>query len=211
MASVKTFPPLRGEDLRHWIAQEATHRGVTLSPKAVWLLSETVGSDLWAMANELEKLILLSQGGEITPELVQKIVPQAQQANVFRLVDAILEKRPKQAGALLHQLLARGVPAAVILFHTGRRLHLLVQAKALLEEGIKETELKARLNLTQGFALRRTQEQARRYSWPRLKGLYHQLMETDLAIKTGKQEEEVALELLVAGITQGAEGTAVPK
>jgi len=52
------------------------------------------------------------------------------------------------------------------------------------------------------YALRRTLEQAGRYSLPRLKQIYRQLLEADLAMKTGRYDSELALDLLVADLCQ---------
>jgi DNA polymerase-3 subunit delta len=58
------------------------------------------------------------------------------------------------------------------------------------------------LGLSSEFALRRTLAQATRFSLPRLKTIYHKLLETDLAIKTGKREAEPALTVLIAELCQ---------
>ena len=50
--------------------------------------------------------------------------------------------------------------------------------------------------------MRRTLEQAARYPMPRLKEIYHKLLETDLSIKTGKFDGELALTILVAELCQ---------
>jgi DNA polymerase-3 subunit delta len=57
------------------------------------------------------------------------------------------------------------------------------------------------------FALRKTLEQAEKYSWERIKHVYSKLLEADLAIKTGKYGDEkygdeLALNVLVAELCQ---------
>lgn len=59
-------------------------------------------------------------------------------------------------------------------------------------------EIQDRLGLPSEFALRKTLEQAQRYPLERLRELYNKLLETDLAIKTGKYDGELALNLLIA-------------
>jgi DNA polymerase-3 subunit delta len=51
-------------------------------------------------------------------------------------------------------------------------------------------------------------EQAARYSMPRIKQVYQQLLDTDIAIKTGKYTEELALNILIAELCQRAPVTA---
>jgi len=45
-------------------------------------------------------------------------------------------------------------------------------------------------------------DRANRYSLPRLKEVYHRLLEADLAIKTGKLDSELALNILIAELCQ---------
>ena len=61
-----------------------------------------------------------------------------------------------------------------------------------------------RLEIASPFILRRTLQQASRYTLPRLKEVYHKLLETDLAIKTGRYDAELALNILIAELCQRA-------
>ena len=65
-----------------------------------------------------------------------------------------------------------------------------------------EAEIQNRLGLKSEFAVRRTLEQASRYSLRRLKEIYHRLLEADLSIKTGKYDGELALNILIAELCQ---------
>ena len=60
-----------------------------------------------------------------------------------------------------------------------------------------EGEIRNRLGLTHDFALRKTLEQANRYSLERLIDTYNRLLDADLAIKTGRYQAELALDILV--------------
>ncbi|GAI47378.1 unnamed protein product [marine sediment metagenome] len=63
-------------------------------------------------------------------------------------------------------------------------------------------EIQDKLGLTSEFALRKTLEQAGRYSLARLKEVYHRLLDADLSIKTGKYDAELALNILIAELCQ---------
>ena len=54
------------------------------------------------------------------------------------------------------------------------------------------------MGVTNQFVLRKTMEQARRHSWSDIMWRYQRLLETDLAIKQGRLEPDLALELLAA-------------
>ena len=50
--------------------------------------------------------------------------------------------------------------------------------------------------------MRKTLEQADRYSWERLKEVYYKLLEADLSIKTGRFDGELTLNILLAELCQ---------
>jgi len=197
-AEVKRFPLLRDARLRQWIQRQVREEGGSISPQAVNLLAKLVGSNLWIMANEIKKLVLLTSGRRIEEGDVRTLVSYAQETNVFAIVDAILEFKPGVGEKLLQQLLREGAAPAYLLFMLSRQVQMIVRAKELMRQGEPEVEIQNRLGLSSEFALRRTLEQADRHSLPRVIEVYHKLLETDLAIKTGKYEAELALNILIA-------------
>lgn len=197
-ARVKLLPLLRREELGEWIRKRVKEGGGGVSPQAVRLLIRLVGSNLWIMAGELEKLSLFASGRRIEEEDVRTLVSYAQQDSVFALVDAIVELKVNLAEQILERLLKEGAAPAYLLFMLCRQVRLIVRAKGLTSQKKTRAEMQSRLGLVSDFALRKTLEQARRYSLARLKRVYQQLLETDIAIKTGKYEGELALNILVA-------------
>lgn len=197
-AKVKTFPFLRNEKLRQWIGKRVKQEDGTISPQALDLLSRLVGSNLWIMTGEISKLVSFALGRRIEEDDVRTVVGYSQQANVFNMVDAVLESRASQAQQAIQQLLQMGMAPPYLLFMLARQARLLVQAKELIKKGKSEFEIQNKLGLTSEFAWRKTAEQASRYSFERLKELYHRLLAADLSIKTGKYEPELALNILAA-------------
>ncbi|PYO36739.1 MAG: DNA polymerase III subunit delta, partial [Gemmatimonadetes bacterium] len=80
-----------------WAAHHAGRLGLTIEPEAVELLVAAVGSDLGALAQELEKLAALAHGRAATRADVTAAVGVRQGATVFDLVDAALERRGADA------------------------------------------------------------------------------------------------------------------
>jgi DNA polymerase-3 subunit delta len=103
---------------------------------------------------------------------------------------------------MILQLLKMGMAPPYLLFMLARQARMLVQAKELIKKGKSELEIQNRLGLTSEFAWRKTVEQANRHSFSRLKELYQQLLATDLSIKTGRYEPDLALNILVAELCQ---------
>jgi len=201
-AVVKSFPLLRDAELRQWIQRHVKEEGGSLSPQAVDLLTKLVGSNLWIMTSEINKLVLFTSGRRIEEEDVKAVVSYTQQTNVFAMVDAIVEFKAELAEQLLQQLLQRGDAPVYLLFMLSRQMQMIVRARELRKQGKTRIEIQNKLGLTSGFALGKTLEQASRYSLPRLKEVYHRLLEADLSIKTGKYDAELALNILVAELCQ---------
>ncbi len=201
-AEVKTFPLLRDTQLRRWIQRRVVEEGGSISPAAIDLLVKLVGSNLWVMKSEINKLVLFTSGRRIEEDDVRRIVSYAQEANVFAMVDAILEFKAGIAELSLHQLLEAGAPSAYLLVMLLRQVEMIVRAKELSNRGDPEVEIQNKLGLTSEFVLRKTLEQASRYSMPRLKEVYDKLLATDLSIKTGRYDGELALNILIAELCQ---------
>jgi DNA polymerase-3 subunit delta len=201
-AEVRTFPLLKDAKLRQWIQNRVAGEGGSISPQAIDLLTKLVGSNLWVMVSEINKLVSFTAGRRIEEEDAKSLVSYAQEVSVFAMIDAILEFRAETAEQLLQQLLRRGAAPAYLLFMLDRQFRMIIRARELKNQGTPETEIQHKLGLFSEFALRKTLEQAGRYSFPRLKEVYRRLLETDLSIKTGRYDGELALNLLVAELCQ---------
>lgn len=201
LAEVRAFPLLRGKDLKAWIRQRVRQEGGDISPQAVNLLAELIGGDLWAMDGEIRKLLLYSQERPISDDDVRRLVSCIQEANIFALVDAVAEGRTELAQRTLHRLYDEGMPPTHILVMITRQFRLIAQAGDL-GKGLSRLQIQDRLGLKQSYVVDRTLDQAKLYDFEGVKRAYDKLLETDLAIKTGKYSDELALELLVTELAR---------
>ena len=196
LAEVRTFPLLRGRDLKDWIRGRVKAEGGDITPQAVNLLAELIGGDLWAMDGEIQKLLLYSRERSISEDDVRQLVSNVQEANIFALVDAVAEGRTELAQRILHRLYDEGVAPTYILVMITRQFRLIAQAGDL-GRGLSRLQIQDRLGLKSSYSLDKTLSQAKLYDFEGVKQAYDKLLETDLAIKTGKYSDKLALELLV--------------
>ncbi len=196
LAEVRAFPLLRGKDLKAWIGQRVEEEGGEITAKAVNLLAELIGGDLWAMDGEIQKLLLHSRDRPIGEEDVRRLVSCIEEANIFALVDAVAEGRSESAQRTLHRLYDEGVPPTYILTMITRQFRLIAQTGDL-GKGLSRLQIQDRLGLKSSYALDKTLSQAKLYDFEGVKRAYDKLLEADLAIKTGKYSDKLALELLV--------------
>jgi len=199
IAKVKTFPLLRGRSLRTWIQQRIINEKGSITFQAIDLLAELVGGNLWAMNNEIQKLLLYTQGRTIDEDDVRQLVSHVQEASIFPLVDAILEGQAKTAQKLLHQLYQEGASPTHILAMITRQFRLIALSKEL--GSLSRQQLQGKLGLALSYSLDKTLNQAKLYDLEQVREAYGKLLEADLAIKTGKYNDQLAVELLVTELS----------
>ena len=196
-AEVKEFAPLKGVELQKWIRSRVVERGGKISPSASQLLADLIGSNLWILSNEIEKLCLYTKGRRIEESDITLLVSYAKEANIFVMADAIAERRLKMASRLLHQLLEEGSAPPYLLYMITRQFRLLIQAKQLIAQRVPLDLVGNKIGVSSEFVLEKVVEQARKHSLRRLAETYRKLLDTDLAIKTGALQGELALDLLL--------------
>jgi DNA polymerase-3 subunit delta len=201
LAKVKGFPPLNDRDLGDWVQGRIKEGGGKISPAASKLLVGLVGADLWVMSSEIDKLLAYGSGQVISEDNVKQLTSYAREANIFALVDAILEGRTSQAQQLLHRLLRDGASPAYVLTMITRQLRLIVMAKDLGRK-ISRTGISDSQEPISDFSLDKAVRQAKAFTLERIKKAYNKLLETDVSIKTGKYDGDLALDLLVVELGQ---------
>ncbi len=199
VAERREFSVPGGEGLQTWIRQRIASRGATATPQAVRRLMDLVGGNLWVLSNEIEKLVLYA-GVEspIDDEAVGLLVAYARETSVFRVVDAILEGRTPVAMRFMVSMRQSGADVSYVLTMLARQLRFILLAQELQVQRVPRSELEHRLGIAAEFAVRQVEEQARRHSYEQVAAMYRRLLETDLAIKRGELDEDLALETLVA-------------
>jgi len=187
-AKTQKFEELKGVQLRNWIKNYISEQDGKIDSRASDKLIEYVGSDLWRMSNEINKL--LSYNPTIKIEDIESLVKPEIDLNIFDMVDALGQKNKARVISLFNQHLEKG----------GDEFYLLsmfiYQIRNLLR--IKSTPI-SKLDL-HPFVIRKTQYQVKNFTFEELKKIYYQLMTIDLEAKTGKADISTALEMFLARI-----------
>ncbi len=189
-----------GPELARWVKRNAEAKGGSISPPAIKAISEMVGSDLWTLDRELDKLALYATGREINEGDVRALVSYAQETNIFAAVDAIVDGHPGEALRLLTQLIYEGREPQYLIAMIERQLRLMALARDLSDRAVAPSEMGRRMGTSSDFVIRKTLGQARRTSLANISRMYQRVLRSDLDIKTGRLEPAVSLELLVADL-----------
>lgn len=198
-AEVRIFNPLEGEALQQWLIDQARELGVSLAPAAARMLAENAGSDGWTLWNELQKLATyVGPGGTITAAEIQLLVVDESESNLFAFIDMLFSRQRSTAPGpgfdRLRDLLSGGEAPHYILFMLARQVRLLL---AVQSAGRSSPDQLARSLGQRPFVVRKVQEQARGFRPAELRELHNRLVELDQAVKTGRIDALVALDLFV--------------
>lgn len=213
-ADVQEFRALRmfaggsgGNEVSRWVIERAALRGVQIERTAAEALAELIGPNLWSLASEVDKLAQYAQGRAVTAADVRALTPAAREAGMFDLVDAAVEGRTPAALRLLHQMLEDGSdPPAVILVMLARQLRNLVRATELMELRAPERAIGEATGVTNQYALGKLVRQAGMLGRAAAELGLHAAEQTDHAVKTGKHDEALALDLLICRLAELAPG-----
>lgn len=199
---VREFKKPDAGDLREWIRHRATAKGVSVTRQAASLLASFVGDDLRLLDRELEKLAaFVDYARAITDEDVRALVGAAQEADIFALVDSLGLRHRKQAMQQLQRLLADGASDLYLLAMIARQIRLIIAVKDLVEEKrSRPDEIRRELRISHRFIVDKLLRQALRFDAEELGAILRRIVEIDQAIKTGRVEGSLALELLVLDI-----------
>ncbi|MCX6762541.1 MAG: DNA polymerase III subunit delta, partial [Candidatus Moranbacteria bacterium] len=202
IAKCQEFEAVEGARLKNWIIGEIGKKGgenISINSAAIERLIVFVGNDLNLLSREIEKLATYKNKGEITVEDVDLLVKSKIDTDIFKTVDALARGDKKTALKMLHDHLEDGEDPFYLLSMYFYQFRNLVKVKPLAEKNMPPQEITTRLKM-HPFVARKSLEQARNFSWEKLKSLYNQLCEIDFESKTGKTDIGMALDKFVAGL-----------
>lgn len=197
-ADQEEFKLLKGKKLREWVKNEFKEKEVGINKKALSLFVQFVGNDLWKAANEIDKLTSYKDN-VVKEKDVEKMVNPKIEPEIFKTIDALVEKDKKKALKLIYNHLNEGSSPVYLLRMINYQVRNLLIIKDLKERGRSYSEIKKEADL-HPYVIKKTFRQAKKFSLPQIKKIYHKIFEADLAIKTGGKEPEAAIEFLVTQI-----------
>lgn len=155
--------------------------------------------NLWEANNEIEKLVNYREGKQIEKEDVELLVKSKVDMNIFSLIDSISSKDKNKAALLLNKQIEEGLNENYILTMFVYQFRNLIKIKSLLDQGFANPQIAARTKM-HPFVVQKTAWQCQKFEMENLKKIYQKLFDADLAIKTGKMNARLVLDLLVVSV-----------
>jgi len=195
-AKTENFDLLKGYKLKKWTEKKIRDKGGRIEPVALDLLLALVGQDLWQMNNEIEKLVNYKKNKVINKEDVSLFVKTKYDTDIFKLTDALAEKKKKLALKLIHDQIESGENELYLLAMLSRLFRILVQVKEVALEESNYYTIANRLNL-HPFVAKKSLAQVSNFTFQELKNIYKNLLDIDLKIKTSQSNPRVLFDLFI--------------
>ena len=183
--------------LTQWIGTVLSKNGRRITARNAAALLERTGSDMGTIRNELEKLIAYTEGrSAVTLEDIDAVCSTQTVNRVFEMVKAVAEKNQQKAMTLYEDLLYLKEKPLSILFIMGRQFRQMLLTKKMMSEGTPSAEI-ARVLGVPPFVIRSLSSAASRYRTEELEGIVANFVEAEEAVKTGRLEDRLAVELMI--------------
>lgn len=183
-------------DLKEWIHRRFRAMGKEIAPRLCGELIELCGDLMQNLGQEIEKIGAYARGPAVTMEDIQAVATPQLNAVVFRIADAIGEKRYDESAAVLGDLYWMQVTPYEIIGAFGTQMRKLYSARLALEQG-RDAAYVGRL-WGMKFPANRLMNSARRFSLSWCRRAVIRCAQTDLAMKsTGQDAKELMTALLL--------------
>lgn len=184
-------------NLKRWILGTLKRENMKLTEQTLNLFLQMTGDDMEHIEKELEKLICYCIGRDsITSADVESVCTVRVTNKIFDMINAIAEKRQEEALALYNDLLMLKEPPMRILFLIARQFNLLMQVKGMRAAGNNQQTIAEKTGL-QGFIVGKYITQSGKFTHQMLREIVEACVEAEEAVKTGKMNDVMSVELLI--------------
>ena len=183
--------------LKRWVLGMMKKEGKQISSSALEFFLEKTGTDMENIRKEAEKLFCYCMDKDVIEKAdIEEICTRQISNHIFDMVSAIADKKQQAALQMYYELLALKEPPVRILFLIARQFNLLMQVKELSGKGFQNKAIGERVGLP-GFIAGKYVTQASRFKKEELRLAVEDCVETEAAIKTGRLNDNMGVELLI--------------
>lgn len=193
------FAYLKPAELVNWVSREFKSRGKSIDFRTASFLVDSCEQGMNEILNEINKLALfIGERDRVTEEDIEKVCTKSVKSRIFDLTDAISEKRSTQAMRILNELMMMKEPLPRILFMITRQFRQILEMKLMTEKGLSPGEAASKLGIMP-YVAGKVFKQAKSFSVEELKAAMKKCLDLDEAVKTGRMNDRIATEMLIAG------------
>lgn len=188
--------------LKKWIMSLLKKENKRITADALNLLLDRTGTDMENIAKEVEKLVCYKYYDEgITKEDVEELCTVRIQNKIFDMVEAVANKKQKQALDLYYDLLALKEAPMKILALIARQFHLLLQVREMKSKGYEEAAIAQKTGLNPYFLKKKYLPQSSHFSPEQLQKALQACVQAEEDVKTGKVSDLLSVELIIVSLS----------
>jgi len=189
--------PFYKPQLNNWIKQQVNHAGKTIDNDALSILTDYAGYDMLTLRNDIEKLLLYcADRKDISINDVTLVSSNIRSVSVFEVVNALIERRYKDAIRFLKKAVDEGEPPVRVFYFIVKDIRMLLKARTLLDAG-KSFEDAAKSAGVPAFKVKDFSQRVKRFPKEELYNLFEKLVVFDSRLKGGALRPELVLEDLI--------------
>jgi DNA polymerase-3 subunit delta len=214
IGTVLSFRSPYANKIPSWIERHVRSRGARIEGAASDLLSTVIGTDLVALADAIERLLLYigeeSPTPMITVDAVENCIARTKVHSIFELTDALGRKQAAEALQIVAAMMESKEAPIRIVAMIARHFRRLWEAQQRLENGESPDQIGQQLRV-HSFFLRDFLRQAQLFTPTGYETLFHRLFETDRSLKSSRAAAELHIQQLILEIcTKGASTSPAP-
>jgi len=199
IGAVVRFYTVLEREMAGWIENWCRQQGLSIQRDAANYVWQTLGNDLQAAQNELQKTVIyMKERKHITFDDVKTVVGNFREFTSFDLAAALGKKDREAAFMILSRLMQEGESPIGLLGAVAWNFRRLMQVKAMesagmgIEEGMKKLRPQVIFHQTASF-----QAQLRSYSLAELEKAFAVLLNADKALKSSGLGGRLVLERMI--------------
>lgn len=184
------------ESLVKWIINICNKNNKNISSKEAIYMIRNIGSNMEVLLNEINKLVSFSNQKTITIKDIDIICTKSVESKIFDLIKFIANKNVEKALSIYKNLIFNKTSPFMVLNLIYRQFKIILQTKHLQEKGHSINVIASSLSL-RDFMIKEATIQGKNFTKETVLKVLKECQEIDNNIKTGKMQDELAIELLI--------------
>lgn len=170
--------------------------GYNITSSNINLLIDRVGTNPLILENEVNKIKLYKDDKTVTKEDILNLTTKRPEIDIFKLIDDIVMKNKDEALEIYNEMLKVNEEPLKIVILLASQFRLMYQAKELAKKGYSEKNISEVLKV-HPYRVKLALQKGKKYKAETLLNYLSVLADIDIAIKTGKTDKNLALELFL--------------
>ncbi len=197
------FKKLQEEKLLGWMASVFARRGRRIRTGTARLLIDRVGTDMYTLKNEMEKLCSYTEGKKTVDEEDIEAIGTVSPGDVlFQMIDAMAEGRKSQTMKLYYQLVENRESPIKILVMIERHFNILSGCADLSDRRADKGTIASRMGIHPYF-VKKYVDMSKKFRTGQLRKIISECLSTEHDIKSGRISDRLGVELMIVKCSGG--------